>query len=447
MLFLSPLRRVPDEHGTREVPRSALGTPGVLDLHAPHVAYRTPSRAGRARRPRVGQVASGADVRGGPRRLPEDPPPEWQRDFPHAMSEQAIVSHALAAPGQDMQEKPPEACDGLEGHRARAIASLRVLPPERDLAICTGQKPPIGDRHAMGRACQGAAHRLGACQRRFGRHHPLRLLPSGEERVPGTWGGPPLALPLHAEPLLAGRWPQRRQEGAPEKPAEDAYRQAEACGAWDPRRALQCQPPRWDQAMDVGMMVQGVTPGGQDTEKPDLGAHMRGITRHGLEGLGDGLQQESLDHTRLLQGEGTALGGEGQDHRTGGHLEDLPLPRREPGGLGMALARGAVPIPAGVRADLFVTTVIALGCMAPAHRRAARRDRLEHPALGRRGHRAIAGQVVRPILAGDVRDFHQRAAHGRRSRGASSGKVSRGLAIAWSACGLTWRYRLVVRRV
>src|SRR5215467_1337686 len=44
--FLPPLRRVTDEHGTRDVPCGALGEPRVLDLHPPYTADGTGIRAG-----------------------------------------------------------------------------------------------------------------------------------------------------------------------------------------------------------------------------------------------------------------------------------------------------------------------------------------------------------------------------------------------------------------
>jgi hypothetical protein len=177
----------------------------------------------------------------------------------------------------------------------------------------------------------------------------------------------------------------------------------------------------------------------QDAEKPDLRAQMLGIMRNGLEGLGHGLKQQGIDHTGILQRKGTELGGEGKDDMAVGHLQDLALPCRQPGGLGWSLALGAVPIPTGIIADLLMATMIAPGFVAPEDCCAALCDGLEYPALSRRGHRTIAGQVGIPILAGHIGDFPQRAGHGRRSRGASSGKVSRGLGVAWSACGLTWR--------
>jgi hypothetical protein len=43
--------------------------------------------------------------------------------------------------------------------------------------------------------------------------------------------------------------------------------------------------------MDVGMMVQGLSPGMQDPEKSDLGASVLRITGDRLERLGDRLKQ------------------------------------------------------------------------------------------------------------------------------------------------------------
>ena len=124
---------------------------------------------------------------------------------------------------------------------------------------------------------------------------------------------------------------------------------------------------------------------------------------------------------------------------TVGHLQELPLTGREPGRLGAPLALGAVPIPAGIIADLLVATVITLGFVAPEDRRAALRDGLEHPALSRRRHRAIAGEVGIPILADHIGDFQRRAGHGWPSWAGASGKVSRGLGMMDRAWGVTWR--------
>jgi len=64
---------------------------------------------------------------------------------------------------------------------------------------------------------------------------------------------------------------------------------------------------------------------------------------------------------------------------------------------------------------------------------------LEGPPLRRRGHSPIAGQIVRAILADYIGNFEVRAGHGCISCPESRGKVSRGLGMRESACGVTWR--------
>lgn len=303
----------------------------------------------------------------------------------------------------------------------------------------------MGDGHPLRGAGEGAEHWLRPGERGLGVNHPLHPLHAREALVPGLGSVPSLAPPLQAEAFLGGRLPERRQERAPKQSAEDADREEATCGARNPRRAIQRQPTGGDEAMEVGRMVQGLAPGMQDSEKPALGASVLGITGHGLERLRDGLQEQRRDHTRMLQGEGTQLGGKGKDDMTGGDVEELPLAGSEPCGLGTALACGAVPIPAGMRAALLVTAVVTRGWVAAEDRRAARRDGLEHAALRRGGHRPIPGQRRRPILLDDVSHFQLRAGHGWGSTGAGCGNNASGLGMAPKACGLTGRDRVVVR--
>ena len=171
-----------------------------------------------------------------------------------------------------MQEKASNEFDRVEGHEALPIASLIILPPECHLTIVTGEEPPIRDGHTMRVAGQGAEYPLRPGQRRLGVDHPLRLLQSREQLAPGSRAAPAVALPLQAQTLLDSGLPQRGQERAPKQPAEDTHGQEEALGTGDPRRAIQRETSRGDQAMDVRMMVQCLAPSMQDAEKADLSA-------------------------------------------------------------------------------------------------------------------------------------------------------------------------------
>jgi hypothetical protein len=128
---------------------SELSEPRFLDLHLPHAAYGTRLRARVWHGRRGGRVHRRARLSGCHRALPEEFPTPRELDLAPPMREEPKVPHPLEATRQDMQEKAPNACDRVKRHEALAIASLRVFPSERHLAIVTGEEPSIGDGQAM----------------------------------------------------------------------------------------------------------------------------------------------------------------------------------------------------------------------------------------------------------------------------------------------------------
>jgi hypothetical protein len=171
-----------------------------------------------------------------------------------------------------MEEQSSEEFDGVKRHCALSIAPLIVFPSKRDLSIGAGEQPPIRDGHAMRIPGQILEHLVRPCERGLGIDNPLRLLQSREELAPGHRGTPSLALPLHAQALLDGCLPQRRQESASKKPAQDADWQEEAFGTGDPGRAIEGETTSGSQAMDVRMVVQSLPPGMQNAQKADVSA-------------------------------------------------------------------------------------------------------------------------------------------------------------------------------
>src|SRR5215467_12517741 len=88
-----PLRRVTDEHGTRDVSRGALGEPRLLDLHPPHAAYRTCIRAGGWRGRRGDRVHRRARCSGRQEGLPEELSTSWELDLALPIRAEPIVPH------------------------------------------------------------------------------------------------------------------------------------------------------------------------------------------------------------------------------------------------------------------------------------------------------------------------------------------------------------------
>ena len=80
------------------------------------------------------------------------------------------------------------------------------------------------------------------------------------------------------------------------------------------------------------------------------------------------------------------------------YVEDLTLPRRQPGRLGGPVALRTVPIAAGVITALRVATVVTLDGVAAEDRRATGGDGAEHPMLCARQGGAIPYQEGVAIL-------------------------------------------------
>lgn len=295
-------------------------------------------------------------------------------------------------------------------------------------------------------AGQGAEHQVRPGQRRLGRDHPRRLLPGRAALGPGRGGGPPLARPRHAEALVGGRLPPRRPAGPPTHPPEDTARTAAACGRRAPGGAIPRQPTSRPQARARRLMVQRLAPGMQHAERAARGASVRGILGDRRHRLRHRLPPPGLHDPRMLPREGAQLGGDGTDHRARGDREACVLPRHQPGGVGPALTRGAVPIAAGGIAALLMPPGGTRRWMAPKDGRPTWGDGLAPPTLRRGRHRARAGEGGVSSVPDDGGHCARRAGQGWLSGAGAGGKGSRGLGLLDSAWGVTGSERLVVRR-
>jgi hypothetical protein len=116
------LRRVPDEPGSRDVPRGALGEPRFLDLHLPHAAYGTHIRARVERGRRGDRVHRRARLSGCHRDLPEELPTPRELDLAPPICEEPKVPHPLEALNAVHYIK------GFGRSRCAAVVTLPVPP-------------------------------------------------------------------------------------------------------------------------------------------------------------------------------------------------------------------------------------------------------------------------------------------------------------------------------
>jgi len=100
--------------------------------------------------------------------------------------------------------------------------------------------------------------------------------------------------------------------------------------------------------MDMRMMGEGLAPGVQDGEEPDLGAEMRGIGGERHQRFGCRAHQDRINGGLVLESDLRGGWWQREDHV---EIEELALPSGEPALPRLALALRAVPIAARIIGD------------------------------------------------------------------------------------------------
>ena len=145
-------------------------------------------------------------------------------------------------------------------------------------------------------------------------------------------------------------------EGGDEFPTEDlaerSHREEEIvlAGAY-PVRVVPRQAAGGHHAVNVGMMLELLIPGVEDTEKADLGAEMLGIGGSLDQCFRAAAEQQTIDHCFVLQGQRRQLMGKSEDNMRIGCGEQFGTARGQPAIARLALTLRAVPVAARIIGD------------------------------------------------------------------------------------------------
>jgi hypothetical protein len=150
------------------------------------------------------------------------------------------------------------------------------------------------------------------------------------------------------------------EKEAAEQTGEDADWEEEVRTAADPAGTVRAKPAARDGAMDVRMIEQVLAPGVEDGEEAEIGSQVFRVAREGEQGLGNGAQEDAVNHAWVLESEGVEWGGDSEDDVKVGNGEEFGLAAGEPTGALRVLALGAMPIAAGVVGDALMLAVGAL---------------------------------------------------------------------------------------
>lgn len=270
--------------------------------------------------------------------------PDVREDVATGRAQEAGVSDCEEALGQDMLEEASDACLCGERPVLPRVAPTR-FEAEGDVSVCELFHAVVGHGNASDGGGEGGDD-LCAGADWFTMGDP-GLLPDGGGCMIEQVGVGDLLLALAPEDV--------RQRSHRNKPILRA-----GC---EPLRAVGRQCPSRDEVMDMRMGGHISGPGVEDAHHTDLAAKVFGVQGECRQGSSRGLQ-EHVVHTLLVRTGSRPQGlRQGKGDETRGHgQEQLPLRVEPPGGL-VVLARGTVPILAGMRALLECLALCALGDM------------------------------------------------------------------------------------
>ena len=190
-----------------------------------------------------------------------------------SVSKQAVVANAVEPVRQDVEQKAAHELASGELHDLVLVVAILtvVFPAKTDVVIVEIEQPAIGDGDTVGVTGQIGENLLRACEWTLGVHDPFL-------RAQGSEVGLECVRLVEAgqvcEELKFSRIVQcleAFEEQPPKQPREHAHRQEEAGPARSPTLAVWRHTTARHDAVHVGMVIEVLSPGVQDSGEVDVG--------------------------------------------------------------------------------------------------------------------------------------------------------------------------------
>src|SRR5208337_4795370 len=229
--------------------------------------------------------------RGGrPRR--EENAAERKQVFAAAVGQPTEVTNARETLGENVLHETAQELFAGKGHGALLAVMRVVLPSEGYMGVADVEKAVVGNRHPMGIAGQILQDMFGPAERGLGVDHPILLKQSTQKRRESLWVGQGKAFSVEGQSASTSSTAQAVDELPTKHPTEHLDRQEEVDARGDPALVIGRQSSSRHDAVQVGVRLQGLSPGVQDAEKSDLRTEMFGIGSHFQQGGRRGLEQQ-----------------------------------------------------------------------------------------------------------------------------------------------------------
>ena len=210
----------------------------------------------------------------------------------------------------------------------------------------------------MGIACEVFEDLRWSSKGRLGVYHPVSCLECCDETLPVLCVSQRLNLPMKGELPGVVSHSEVCDELLAEKATQHSHWDEEVLSARDPLIAIKGDSPTWDDAVDVWMMVQILTPCVKHCKEADLSTEVLRVSCYSEKSLRNSTEEKPIDEPLVLKGQGTEFVRKRKHHVEIRHTKELPLPCVKPLGPGSCLTLGAVAIATGVVGDLLVTTKV-----------------------------------------------------------------------------------------
>ena len=129
------------------------------------------------------------------------------------------------------------------------------------------------------------------------------------------------------------------------------------------------------------MMLEGLSPGMQHAEQPNVGAQMLGVASDLKECGGTGAEEQVVEQPLVLQHQSRQIMRQREDDVEVGHRQQLGRARGQPSVASVRLSLGTVPVAARVIGDGLMSAAGASIAVTAERRGAATDDGVHHLAV------------------------------------------------------------------
>jgi hypothetical protein len=280
--------------------------------------------------------------------------------FSISATQDAIVPDFDEPIWQDVEEKTANELGSFQGHQLDGVIVMAIPVSEGEPVALKRYQPVVRDGHPVGVSAQVVHDLLNVVEWGFTVHHPFLRIEAGQQGFESAAFFQRSNVAGERQPPFLSELFEVSQELAPKHPGEHFDRDKEVPLAPYPSLAIQGQPSSCDDAMQMGMVHEGLAPGVQDGNEAHLRSQVLGILCHLFEGLRCGPEEDGVNHILVSQGQRPQGFWEGEDHMKVSCGEQICFSSFKPSLFIQALALGAMAVAAGVVRYPQLATVVAL---------------------------------------------------------------------------------------